>query len=334
MINDVWISKLTVNPLPNLLNSNNQLIIYFAERDLLEKAVKPIETIWNLPEAQKILKKQQPDGSWPDKTAKKHIGSPTDYKLVETYRNLRILIEMYGFNKDHPSIRQAAEFIFTRQTDEGDIRGIYGFQYCPNYFAGLLELLVKAGYTEDPRIDKAFQWFIKNVQTDGGWVLQVQAAGIKMADTDAVMRQPDPIQVGKKLPSAIMVTGVVIRAFANHPKYLAHSVAGKAADFLTNKFFKPDNYSSRHNVSNWTKYTFPFWWSDLLGVLDALSRMKYPVNDSKIQYALRHFIKNQRSDGSWDFSILQGKSIPDYGKWLLFILCRIFKRFYPQNQSP
>jgi hypothetical protein len=331
MVDNIWFSKFTINPLPLLLNCKNPLIIYFTERDLLGKSVKPIETIWSLPEAQKILKKQQPDGSWPDKTAKKHIGSPTDYNLVETYRNLRDLIEIYGFNRTHPSIEKAAEFIFTRQSNEGDFRGVYGSQYSPNYSAGLLELLVKAGYIEDPRIDKAFEWFINNVQNDGGWVLPMQAAGIKMSDTEELMKQPDPIKADKKKPSAHMVTGIAIRAFANHPKYRATPEALKAAELLTNRFFKPDKYSSRQNASYWTTYTFPFWWSDLLCVLDALSRMNYPVNDSKIQYALRHYSKSQLNDGHWEFCKLQDKSIPDLDKWLILTLCRIFKRFYEQK---
>ena len=38
--------------------------MHFTKRGLLEKKVVSINYIWQLPEVQKIPRKQQPDGSW------------------------------------------------------------------------------------------------------------------------------------------------------------------------------------------------------------------------------------------------------------------------------
>ena len=46
-------------------------------------------------------------------------------------------------------LEKAAEFLFQRQTTEGDFRGIYGTQYSPNYSAAIMELLIKSGYSDD-----------------------------------------------------------------------------------------------------------------------------------------------------------------------------------------
>jgi hypothetical protein len=42
-----------------------------------------------------------------------------------------------------PTIAKAAEYIFSNQMYEGDIRGILGNQYMPYYHGAILELLIK-----------------------------------------------------------------------------------------------------------------------------------------------------------------------------------------------
>jgi hypothetical protein len=66
-------------------------------------------------------------------------------------------------------MRQAAEYLFSHQTNEGDFRGIYGTQYSPNYSAAIMEFLIKAGYARDERIAQGFQWLlhIRSVTGDG-----------------------------------------------------------------------------------------------------------------------------------------------------------------------
>lgn len=55
---------LKTDPLPVLFSCRNKAIEYFTRRDFLSETVEPIELVWGLPEVQKILQKQQPDGSW------------------------------------------------------------------------------------------------------------------------------------------------------------------------------------------------------------------------------------------------------------------------------
>jgi hypothetical protein len=55
---------LRFDPIRSLLSSGDEALRYFVRRDLLEEQVEPIRHLWQLPEAQKILKRQQPDGSW------------------------------------------------------------------------------------------------------------------------------------------------------------------------------------------------------------------------------------------------------------------------------
>jgi hypothetical protein len=118
-----WVEQLRVDPLPLLSGSESEPLRYFVRRDLLDQEPGPIEALWKLPEPEKVLGKQQPDGSWkypPRKNARKD----ENYDLLQTHRELGKLVEQYGFDRRHSAIERAAEYIFSFQTDEGDIRGI------------------------------------------------------------------------------------------------------------------------------------------------------------------------------------------------------------------
>ncbi len=328
-----WLTELKYDPIPPLLAGDNPALRYFVKRDLIEESVGSIQSLWDLPEPKKILSKQLLNGAWPDKSAKRHINSPTNYELLETFRNLRVLVQMYGFDKSHLQIQYAANYIFSIQSDEGDFRGIYGNQYCSNYCAAILEMLVRAGYHDESQIQKAFRWFLDTQMHDGGWVLPMQTAHIKMPETEEIMRQPTISIPKKSTISAHSITGIVIRAFGQHPTYCHHLAAQNAASFLMQRFFKPDKYSSRQSASYWTKYTFPYWWADLVGVLDALSLMDILNNTPGIVRAFNYYKQQQRPDGTWRFSKLATKKISEVDLWLAFTLCRIFKRFYQKNPN-
>jgi hypothetical protein len=83
-----WRKQFKFDPLSPLLNSGNAAVQYFVRRDLLGERVDPVSVLWELPAAQKILKKQQADGSWPRVGEQKH--SAINYGLIETWRWFRI----------------------------------------------------------------------------------------------------------------------------------------------------------------------------------------------------------------------------------------------------
>jgi hypothetical protein len=91
-----------------------------------------------------------------------NIRSQQNYNQIETYRIIGELVEKYSFNKSNNALLKAADFLFRFQTQEGDFRGIYGNQYSPNYSAAIMELLIKSGYENDPRIEKGFRWLLSS----------------------------------------------------------------------------------------------------------------------------------------------------------------------------
>ncbi|HUV15246.1 MAG TPA: hypothetical protein VMW28_01630 [Pelolinea sp.] len=320
---DTWFKALKTNPFSALLGSDDPALLFFVERDLLGNISGSVEDLWDLPNPQKVLSKQQHDGSW-----RYHGNRPGDefgeaYELLETWKTLRGLVEMAGFNRKHPGIERACEFILTYQTAEGDIRGILSNQYIPYYMGAILEILIKAGYIEDERIESGMKWLLEMRQSDGGWIIPMTM--FKMREYYRLFNQP-PIPPEKDRPFSHMATGMVIRAFAAHPVYRRSQEAVHAGNLLKNRFFKKDVYTSRQNESYWLKFQFPFWWADLLTVMDSLKRMEFEKQDKDIQKGINWFIENQAPDGLWAASYggsTKGQS--DY--WITLAICRVLRYF-------
>jgi hypothetical protein len=322
---DEWKNQLKFDPIPSLLLTKSNSLLYSIKKDLLEEDMGSIEQLWELSDAQRILKKQQKDGSWKYPGGKKDIRSRENYNQLETYRQLGFLVELYRFNNTHPSIKKAAEFLFSFQTEEGDFRGIYGTQYSPNYSAGILELLIKSGYENDFHVKNCLKWLLSIRQDDGGWDLPIRTNNAKWLDAVNSNKVLKPIT---HKPFSYMVTGVVLRAFAAHSKYRENSEIKHAGELLMSKFFNRDNYRERGDKSYWTKFTYPFWFTDLISSLDSLFYLGFTKGNTQIKKALDWFKSEQQEDGSWNLKLLKGAQIKDYRLWINYLICRTLKRYF------
>ena len=323
-----WIRQFKFDPVPALVNSENKSISYFARRDLLGKGVEPVTSLWELPEALKIVDRQQDEGSWKYHSAKLDIRSQTNYNQLETYRILGVLVEEYGFTLEHTAIQKAADFLFSFQTAEGDFRGIFGNQYTPYYSAAIMELLIKAGYENDPHIERGFHWLLNMRQDDGGWTIPIRTySGKDSLTLMEAMKKEEPIKPDRSRPFSHLVTGVVLRAFAAHPEYRKTSEATLAGELLKSRFFKSDKYPDRKTADFWTKFSYPFWFTDLLSSLDSLSQLGFTSQDPDVKKALQWFVNRQQENGLWKLALLKtGKK--DLSHWIGLTVCRIFRRYY------
>jgi hypothetical protein len=324
-----WKTPLAVDPIPTLLASGNPAIVFFTNQDLAGDNSISKEILWDLPELAKILRKQQPDGSWiyPGKASSDR--SKEDYFQIETFRNLGILVEKYAFNNQHKAVQTASEFLFSCQREEGDFRGIYGTQYAPNYSAAIMEILFKAGYTSDPRIEKGFQWLLSVRQDDGGWAIPLRTLGMRTQDAFA---QSDPLLPDRSKPFSHLITGMVLRAFAVHPSYRELSPAEHAGRLLASRIFEPDKYADRRAASYWKSVSFPFWFTDIVSTLDTLSRLGFEKEESKVKEALDWLAGRQREDGLFDLSLLRSQD-KETNRWVSLAICRVLRRFYDSSPA-
>jgi hypothetical protein len=320
--------RLKVDPIPFLLNSGSS-ILYFTKRDLLLESVNYISEIWKLPEVVKLLKGQNLDGSWG-----KSGGYPTYHKqMVETFKRLRLLIGRYELTKNHPQIASGSEFIFGTQTLDSDFRGMIGDQYATYYTGELTSLLVKAGYTDDIRIDLAFRWLLSMRQDDGGWVVPmlIRPPGGGIKRLVALTGSPsDPIEPDRSRPFSHNTTDMVLRAFAAHPKWRKNPSALYAATLLKSRFFKDDSYSSYKSKYYWVR--FIQWWPNLITSLESLIQFGFRSEDPDIQKAIQWFINNQENDGSWKTSYFPGNVMNQKKEaiersWVTLRIVKIIKNF-------
>lgn len=329
-----WRNQLRFDPLPPLLSSGDEALCYLVQRDLLQEEVGPVDRLWELPGAQKIIKKQLADGSWPRSGEQKHPA--INYGLIETWRQFRFLVEQYGFTRQHPQARRAAEFLFSCQTDAGDIRGILANQYATYYTGAILSLLIQAGYEDDPRVDKGLQWLLAMRQSDGGWTIPLLTHKLDRATQYRLTSQvAPPLEADRSKPFSHNWTGMVLRAFAVHPRYRHSEAARAAADLLKSRFFQPDSYPSYQAASYWVRLEYPFWWNNLVAALDSISRIGISQEDGQIQLALDWLRDHQDEGGLWRVSYArpdeeQKESARAQGMrpWVTLAICRVFIRLY------
>jgi hypothetical protein len=300
-----------------LLDTDNEAIITFTKKDLLEEDVN-IEQLWTLPRVKNILKKQNPNGSWTYPNKKAILRSSTNYNQYQTYKTVAELVEFYGLNKKHAAIKKAAEYLFSFQTREGEFRGMYGNQYSPNYSASITEFLIKAGYT-GTRIKESLNWLLTMRQDDGGWAIPLRTRNEKL---DALNKK-NTIEADKTKPFSHMVTGIVLRPFSLMTEY-REKVKGTGL-LLAERVFTRDKYSDRQGVEYWTKFTYPYHWTDILSTVDTLTLLGIK-NHPKINEILNWFEKHKQKDGVYEVSIMAGAKYKDVKYWITLQYLSVLKR--------
>lgn len=320
-----WRTYLKYDPIPLLGSASNEALRFQVSRDLLNENLDQVNHLWEMKQAKRMLNKQQDDGSWRYPNPKEDIRSVKGYNQVETFRILAILVEKYLLNREHPAIERAAEFLFGCQTEEGDFRGVYWNQYTPNYSAAYMELLIKAGYHDDRRIVKGLDWLLSIRQDDGGWLIPFRTAKLRLNEA---ISEPNPIQPDRSKPFSHMVTGVVLRAFAAHPKYIERPEVQEAGELQAARIFKADKYTDRKAPEFWTRFSFPFWFTDLLSTLDALSKLGLSVDQPQIKEGVDWFIEHQKKDGLWKLHLVRGASDKSQNLWVNLVICRTLKHLF------
>jgi hypothetical protein len=328
---EAWIDLLKNDPLPALLGGNDPALEYFTRRDLLNQAVGGVDTLWKLPNMSRLVDKQKPDGSWHYPGKSNHPATTTNYDLLETYRSLRLLVEMAGFQREHPALPRAAEYIFTCQTDEGDIRGILGNQYMPYYHGAILTLLIKAGYAEDTRVHKGLTWLLAMRQDDGGWIIPAQVVPAK--EKTGQFWRGSALLPERGRPSSHLATDMALRPFAAHPAYRSQPGVLAAARLLKERILQADRYNDRKGAGYWLKFQFPFWWHSLIATLDSLSQLGFNKDDDDIKRGLLWFVEHQMADGLWDTCYGNGKQADRMRRWVGLAICRVLRKNFESPEG-
>ena len=200
-----------------------------------------------------------------------------------------------------------------------------------NLCAALLDL-----GSNDPRLDKAFEWMARSVTGDGVASIEDKTAPVRYY---AYKCGPKfACGANNKLPCAWGAVKVML-AFSKLPKGKRTELIDKAikagVDFLFSKDPARADYPCRNNAKpsrNWWKFGFPvFYVTDLLQNVEALVGLGYG-KDPRLQNALNIIRDKQDSQGRWlleyDYT---GKTWGDFGakkqpnKWVTLRALRVLK---------
>jgi hypothetical protein len=314
---------LRYDPVPWLLSTGDLAVTTLVRRDLLHEKVD-LRPLCDTREAARLLRRQQPNGCWLYPVKKP---PPQNFDLYATFTTLGELVGKYGMDRSHQAIRRGAQYVFSCQTAEGDYRGIYGTQPAHTYTPALMEVLIDAGYAAHPSTERAFRWLLATRQADGGWAVPVRTRELKLVKRwDEIVSGP-VIEADPSKPFSHMVTGMVLRAFAAHPRYRRSREVRRAAELFKSRLFKPDKYSDRKGKEYWTKFTYPFQFTDLLTALDALGKLGFSADDPDIVPAIDWFRRRQKSDGSFELNMCRAISDRRLPLWLGLGIARALLRF-------
>jgi hypothetical protein len=229
------------------------------------------------------------------------------------------LVDFYGLNKKHESIQKAADYFFSFQTKEGEFRGIYGDQYSPNYSASITEFLIKAGYN-DKRIKKSLDWLLKMRQDDGGWAIPFRTRNENLG----ALKKKKTIEPDKTKPFSHLITGIVLRPFSILSLYTKR--VKETGILLADRIFTSDKYPDRKGIEYWTKFTYPYHWTDILSTLDTITLLGIK-NHPKIDEIKQWFRKHQERNGIYKVNVMAGAKYKDIEYWITLQYLNVLKRF-------
>jgi hypothetical protein len=224
--------------------------------------------------AGEILAGRNPAGWWVNEKSLYHP------KYISTNWNLLALSDL-GATRTIPAVRASCELWMDRSPLKGG--GVGGFSkgnghHC--YTGNMARALIRFGYGDDPKVRKALDWLVETAHPKGGWTCWAFGGG------------PSP---GRTLDS-----WEGLSAFAAYPRSkwsrAMQDCVERAAEFYLDR----ELHRQGARYEPWYRFHWPVhYYYDLLVGLDVLTALGYG-QDSRLEYALAHLRKKQRTDGRWN----------------------------------
>ncbi len=289
-----WRARLASDPIPRLLREGTPSVLARVRRDLIDDSEAPTaDEIAGYTEVKSLLRKLEKDGSFPARAGDKELGPPKFARCLATLRSLDRLADQ-GLRLEEKSsvaaqLNRVANCILASQDSAGGIADLIlsdspkgrGKVVALHFQGWALSALCRAGFENDPRIEKGFRFLLSLRQDDGGWAWR----GVR---TDSAAR-----------PSSHLITGMVLRAFASSKERRTSREARRAAELLATRFLQPDRYEDRKAPSYWEILSEPRFYTDVLDALDTITSIGLGKENSGVRTAEAYLRSRQAKDGLW-----------------------------------
>jgi hypothetical protein len=294
-----WKSVLKVDPTDWLLEKDNPSVSYFTLVDLLGKSQNNTEVITAKHSIMEngavpvILGEQEAGGYW---------GIPQDFYVRAKYKgtgwNIITLAELGADNGDE-RIHRAGEFILNNSQD----RQSGGFAYSsdnngsgdharviPCLTGNMVFSLIRFGFLDDPRVQKAIDWIVKYQRFDDG-----EGVAPKGWLYDRYKQC-----WGKH--TCMMGVVKTLKALAEIPPHKRSKAISTTIEHGVEYLLKHHLYKQSHNPAlvakkDWIHFGFPLWNTDALEMLGILTRLGY--HDPRMQDAVELISSKQDEQGRW-----------------------------------
>lgn len=331
-----WESMLNKNPLDWLLEENNPSVRYFTLVDILGKTAASKEVkdakqkIMSSMIVSKILSKQKEGGYWVNRD---NFYVYTKYK--GTVWTLIILAELNADGNNN-RIKETCEFILKNSQDRNsggfsvhgnEEKGGAHEQVIPCLNGNMIWALIRFGYLDDPRVQRAINWIVQYQRLD-----------------DSISKAPKgwPYEKHKSCwGKHTCHMGVVksLKALAEIPQNKRSSEIDnfiqKAVEYiLDHRVYKKSHEKNSVAKEEWTQFGFPLLWKiDALEILNTLLKLGY--KDDRMQDAIDLILSKQTQEGRWilekSFNGRVQVNIEHKGKeskWITLNAIRALKKYY------
>ncbi len=313
--------------IPLLLTDPSACLRYLVLKDLLGRSENDseLQEFCELRPEDPLIKNleelQQNNGAW-ESDGVSIVGSGNI--LYSTSMALQRLGYLQ-IEKDHPMIQKAAEYIFSKQRDDGswpmpgkkelDEEEV-GYQMMPIQTAIPLLGLAMCGYYSDKRAEKAYEWLLKQRLEDGAWPV-----GIASGNYGGIAGYR---RIAHSRWGCRSNTLAVLSCLAYHPKRKASNEAQKALDLiLGTKIFLRNTIG--FNIARLIgleksigRITFMARF-DMAQILDLCWRVEASKNDVRIEEFINFVKEKQGKNGIWEYL-----PYPRASRWITFDLLRTF----------
>jgi hypothetical protein len=228
-----------------------------------------------------------------------------------------------GIGRDQPRVRELAEAVFAQQESDGSFplaafrssNRVYSMM--PLQTALPLRGLAAAGYAEDPRAERAYEWLLAQRLDDGTWPVGV-ASG-----------QKGYIAGYRRLPGSAgcraSTTGA-LAALAFHPQRAESEAALTALDLLLQRETR-DEWALGWEVARLTGVEAPSGFVtfyarfDLAFLLELAARCGASRDDGRVGDLVEFLLGLRGANGLW-----QHPTYPEVARWLTFDLLLSLRR--------
>jgi hypothetical protein len=317
-----------MNWTPLLLSDSSPNLRYLVLKNLIDEQdeAAELENLRNQdPIIKQLLTTQNPDGSWSRDSI---TGNAPQGKIQTTSQALTRLGYM---ELELPATVKAAEYIYSQQEKDGswplgnykaDSDGVDGYDIMSLQTSLPLRGLVTAGYAEDPRSEKAYDWLLEQQLPDGTWPTGV--AGDVYGYVAGYRRLPHS-RWGCRSNTTAAVT-----CLSMHPERRRSNENRRALDHLLGRETRERNYLGFEiariiGTEPSTGFITYYARFDTAHILKLLTLVGASTNDQRVRDLVEFIREQQGPYGIWEYTK------PQASKWITYDIIKTLKEVLTES---